>query len=173
MRALVVVAILAVSTWVSPAWALFESNKELSATAQITLDEAVKTAVKALPGKAVEAQIGKEDGRTVYEVEIIDSNKKTRTVYVDAQTGALPIEIEEDPVMRDYDYLRVIGATVLAGAVAVASQNVSDHMLWGPLKATASEPAPGQVFKVVNKDQFQGKWKQFKGGSQEAVGQVY
>jgi uncharacterized membrane protein YkoI len=35
----------------------------------------------------VEAQLGKEDGRTVYEIDIIDSSKKERTVYIDAQTG--------------------------------------------------------------------------------------
>jgi uncharacterized membrane protein YkoI len=51
------------------------------------LEQAIRTAVQALPGKAVEAQIGKEDGRTVFEVKIIDSQDKTRTVYVDAQTG--------------------------------------------------------------------------------------
>jgi hypothetical protein len=54
----------------SPAWALFESNKQL----------------------AVEAEIGKEDGRTVYEIEIVDSNNKTQKVYVDAQSGQAKID---------------------------------------------------------------------------------
>jgi uncharacterized membrane protein YkoI len=76
----------------SPAWALFETNKELVSTAKITLEEAVHHAVKAVPGKAVEAEIGKEDGRTVYEVEIIDMNKKTQKVYVDAQSGQTKID---------------------------------------------------------------------------------
>jgi uncharacterized membrane protein YkoI len=87
MRALIAVLTLAVTMSVTPAWALFETNKELSASARITLEQAIRTAVQTLPGKAVEAQIGKEDGRTVYEVKIIDSQDKTRTVYVDAQTG--------------------------------------------------------------------------------------
>jgi uncharacterized membrane protein YkoI len=76
----------------SPAWALFETNKELAATAKITLDEAVKNAVKAVPGKAVEADIGKEEGRTVYKIEIIDSNNKTQKVYVDAVNGQARID---------------------------------------------------------------------------------
>ena len=76
----------------SPAWALFETNKDLVATAKITMEEAVRNAVKAVPGKAVEAEIGKEDGRTVFEVEIIDANKKTQKVYVDAQTGQAKID---------------------------------------------------------------------------------
>lgn len=77
----------------TPAWALFETNKELIATAKVTLEDAVRSAVKAVPGsKAVEAEIGKEDGRTVYEVELIDASKKTQKVYVDAQTGQAKID---------------------------------------------------------------------------------
>jgi uncharacterized membrane protein YkoI len=79
---------LAASLGIGQAWALFETNKELAESAHITMDEAMKTAVAVVPGKAVEAQIGKEDGRTVYEIDIIDgTNKKERTVYVDAQSG--------------------------------------------------------------------------------------
>ena len=71
----------------SPAWAIFETNKELIASAKITLEEAVRNAVKLVPGKAVEAEIGTESGRTVYEVEVIDQNHKSQNVLVDAQTG--------------------------------------------------------------------------------------
>ncbi|BCA55704.1 exported protein of unknown function [Nitrospira sp. KM1] len=76
----------------SPSWALFESNKELSKGASVTLDKAVQAAVAAMPGKAVEAQIGREEGRTVYKVEIIDNGDKTRMVYVDAQTMQVKID---------------------------------------------------------------------------------
>ncbi len=76
----------------SPAWALFETNKQLAATATVTLEDAVKHALKEVPGKAVEAEIGKEDGRTVYEVEIVDHNNKTQKVYVDAQNGHVKID---------------------------------------------------------------------------------
>ena len=72
---------------VSPAWALFESNKELVASAKIPLEEAVKSAIKAVPGKAAEADLGKDDGRTIWKIEVIDHNNKSQTVYVDAQTG--------------------------------------------------------------------------------------
>ena len=83
----VIAALLAASLGIGPAWALFETNKQLAESATITMDQAVKTAVATVPGKAVEAQMGKEDGRTVYEIDIIDSSKKERTVYIDAQTG--------------------------------------------------------------------------------------
>ena len=91
MKQIVIGAALAGAMLTSPAWALFETNKEL-ASAKITLDEAVKQAVKAVPGKAVEADIGKEDGRTVYKVEIIDTNNKTQNVYVDAVNGQAKID---------------------------------------------------------------------------------
>lgn len=92
MKQIVMGAALAGAMLTSPAWALFETNKELAASAKITLDEAVKQAVKAVPGKAVEADIGKEDGRTVYKVEIIDTNNKTQKVYVDAVNGQAKID---------------------------------------------------------------------------------
>ena len=76
----------------SPAWALFETNKELISTAKITMEEAVRAASKAVPGgKVVQAELGKEDGRTVYDIEVIDANKKTQKVYVDAQTGTAKV----------------------------------------------------------------------------------
>ncbi|MCW5798622.1 MAG: Peptidase [Nitrospira sp.] len=91
MKKIIAVALLS-GVIASPAWALFETNKQLAATATVTLEDAVKHALKAVPGKAVEAEIGKEDGRTVYEVEIIDSNNKTQKVYVDAQSGQTKID---------------------------------------------------------------------------------
>jgi uncharacterized membrane protein YkoI len=48
--------------------------------------EAIKTAVQARPGKPVEVNMGKDDGRVVYKIEIIDG-KHTHKVYVDAMTG--------------------------------------------------------------------------------------
>ncbi|GAB1721912.1 MAG: peptidase M4 [Nitrospira sp. CR1.1] len=91
MKKLIAIALLS-GVIASPAWALFETNKELAATATVTLEDAVRHALKAVPGRAVEAEIGKEDGRTVYEVEIIDSNNKTQKVYVDAQSGQAKVD---------------------------------------------------------------------------------
>ncbi|GMV51201.1 hypothetical protein FBQ96_01570 [Nitrospirales bacterium NOB] len=91
MKKLLAIALLS-GVIASPAWALFETNKQLAATATVTLEEAVRHALTAVPGKAVEAEIGKEDGRTVYEVEIVDVNNKTQKVYVDAQSGQTKID---------------------------------------------------------------------------------
>lgn len=91
MKKMIAIALLS-GVIASPAWALFETNKQLASTATVTLEEAVKHALKVVPGKAVEAEIGKQDGRTVYEVEIIDSNNKEQKVYVDAQSGQAKID---------------------------------------------------------------------------------
>ncbi len=49
--------------------------------------EALKTAQKKVPGKPVEVDIGKDDGRVVYKIEIIDKSNNTKKVYIDAETG--------------------------------------------------------------------------------------
>ena len=73
---------------VVPAWALFESDRALSEKASISMVEAIKTAEQARPGKPVEVNMGKDDGRVVYKIEIVDG-KDTHKVYVDAMTGKL------------------------------------------------------------------------------------
>jgi len=82
-------AILAVSLSIgpTPSWALFETKAELSSMAQITMDKAVEIALQRVPGKAVGAEIEKEDGRATYEIKIIDTTNSSRKVHVDARTG--------------------------------------------------------------------------------------
>ena len=78
-----------VTGFLTPAWALFETNKQLSEKASISMIDAIKKAEKTVHGKPVEVNMGKDDGRVVYKVEIIDANKKSHTVYVDAQNGTI------------------------------------------------------------------------------------
>ena len=87
MRRLILPTVIATTLAAGSAWALFETNKDLIASAKIPLEEAVKSAIKVVPGKAAEADLGKDDGRTIWKIEIIDHNNKSQTVYVDAQTG--------------------------------------------------------------------------------------
>ncbi len=71
---------------VIPAWAMFESDRELSEKATVSMIDAIKPAQQAKPRKTVEVNMGKDDGRVVYKIEIVDG-KKTHKVYVDAMTG--------------------------------------------------------------------------------------
>lgn len=72
------------------AWALFETDRALSEKASVSMVEAIKTAEQTRPGKPVEVNLGKDDGRVVYKVEIIDG-KNTHKVYVDAVTGLVHV----------------------------------------------------------------------------------
>lgn len=71
---------------VVPAWALSESDQELSEMATVSMVEAIKVALQAKSGKAVEVHMGRVDDRVVYKIEIVDG-KRTHKVYVDAMTG--------------------------------------------------------------------------------------
>ncbi len=87
MKSIVRVALIGLMLSSAPAWALFESDRELSDKARISMIDALRTAQKKVPGKPVEVNMGKDDGRVVYKIEIIDKNKKTKKVYIDAETG--------------------------------------------------------------------------------------
>lgn len=84
-------AIVVIVGW-QPVWA-FEPNQALSDVARISLDQAVQTAVSVVPGKVVDAQLGKVETRcspnivTVYEIVLLDLNERLRTIYVHADTG--------------------------------------------------------------------------------------
>ena len=76
------------STMLTPTWALFETNKELSDKTRVSLIQAIRAAERrVMPGQPVEVTLGKDGGRIVYKVEILDANRKAHTVYVDAQNG--------------------------------------------------------------------------------------
>jgi uncharacterized membrane protein YkoI len=74
------------------AWALFETNKDLIAGTKVSMEEAIRSAIKVVPGKAAEADLGKDEGRTIWKIEVIDKHNKSQTVYVDAQTGMARLE---------------------------------------------------------------------------------
>jgi hypothetical protein len=88
----------------SPAWATEEDHPLAAFLGQnemsITLAQAVLTAVAAIPGRAVEAQLSADDGRIVYEVEIIDLDQDLRRVYVDAEAGKV-IKVRGTPSFAD------------------------------------------------------------------------
>ncbi len=81
---------------VNPSWALFGEDKaELLKETKITLVEAVEKALTNMKGRAVEAELEKEHGKTVYEIKIIDESGTTREIYVDAHSGNI-VKIEKD-----------------------------------------------------------------------------
>ena len=68
------------------------------------------------------------------------------------------------------DYLKILGSSILAGMLVLAGQWVSDNLM-PVVPATASAPAERDVLLVMNEEQFEGKWKQFKGKIKRQWGQ--
>jgi len=62
----------------------------------VTMEEAIKTATTQFPGKVLEAELESEDGKAVYEVEIVNVSGETREFEIDAQSGKiLSSELED------------------------------------------------------------------------------
>ncbi len=61
----------------------------LAAAAKVTIEQAIKTATDKVQGKVIEAELEKEDGKVVWEVEIVGADGKLSELYVDADTGVL------------------------------------------------------------------------------------
>ena len=87
-----ILGVFAFALLATPAWALFETNKDLIAQTKVPLEEAIRNAIKTVPGKAAEADLGKDEGRPVWKIKVIDLNNKSQTVYVDAQSGMTKLD---------------------------------------------------------------------------------
>lgn len=86
-----------------PAWSDEKGGKEkdetkqaveMSKTAKITVEQAIKTAMEKVAGKVIEAELERKHDRAVWEVEIVGADDKVTEVHVDADTGAV-IDTEE------------------------------------------------------------------------------
>lgn len=62
---------------------------------QITIEDAISIARDQIPGEVVKAELDREHGRLVYEVEIISTQGPKYEVEVDASTGNI-VHIELD-----------------------------------------------------------------------------
>ena len=68
----------------------FDRHSSLVDAARIPMQDAVRTAAASIPGgKAIEAELTTEGDRIVYEVDVLDPSRTSRTVYVDAKSGTI------------------------------------------------------------------------------------
>jgi len=66
-------------------------------TAKLSMEEAIATAKTQFPGQVLEAELEREDGQAIYEIEIANTAGAVTEVKVDAQSGeVLSSEIEDD-----------------------------------------------------------------------------
>lgn len=90
VRPIISVTLVITITWLglsATAPAFFDSRVQSEKPVPVTLDRAVAIAEASVPGKAIEAKLGQEDGRAVYQIVLIDSLNQARLSYVDAQSG--------------------------------------------------------------------------------------
>ncbi|MGG3196867.1 PepSY domain-containing protein [Priestia aryabhattai] len=67
-----------------------------NASPAISLDQAIKTALKSATGTVNETDLDQENDRLVYEIEIDTADKREATVSVDAKNGdVISVEIDD------------------------------------------------------------------------------
>lgn len=69
------------------AWAFVDSRASLADGSRIPLEVAIQEAKAIVPGQAIDAEISQQNGRAVYEVQILDPARQTHSVFVDARSG--------------------------------------------------------------------------------------
>jgi len=60
---------------------------DMAKATQITIDEAVQTAIKEVPGTVIKAELEKEHGPLMWEIEIVTSEGKVQEVHLDGASG--------------------------------------------------------------------------------------
>ncbi len=68
---------------------------EMAATAKVTIDQAIKTALGKVAGKVVEAELEKKHEKPVWEVEVVTEENKVMEIHIDAESGAV-LAVEEE-----------------------------------------------------------------------------
>jgi uncharacterized membrane protein YkoI len=89
-----------------PAWSDSKGKKDKEADtkitdlvkdATITIDQAIKTATEKAQGTVVEAELEKEHGKTVWEVEVLGADGHVMQVHIDAASGeVIDTEMKEE-----------------------------------------------------------------------------
>jgi uncharacterized membrane protein YkoI len=62
---------------------------EIAMAANVTIEQAVKTALENFPGKAIEAELKKQNDKMVWAVEIVTGERDIMGVRIDAESGSV------------------------------------------------------------------------------------
>jgi len=69
-------------------------------SAAIQIDQAIKLAIEAVSGNAIEAEFEMDEGQALWEVEVVTSDGKVMEVHVDSDSGAI-LNIEEKNYLKN------------------------------------------------------------------------
>ena len=82
-----VARILACVALLPPVLAGMAVAQDIPATARVTRQQAVATALAAMPGRLGKVEIERKRGRWIYVVEVMTREQGERDVFVDLETG--------------------------------------------------------------------------------------
>ena len=111
------VAIVAIFVLSPPAWSddkgkgkkeKAKETIEMAAAANVTIDQAIKTASEKVPGKVVEAELETKGSTLVWEIEVVTAENKVMEVHIDASSGAV-IDVEEEKTKKEMKHERKQG----------------------------------------------------------------
>jgi uncharacterized membrane protein YkoI len=86
-KSFVLVAALLLSNPVLAAKGNLKGKVAMAKAAKVDISDAIKKATSKASGKAIEVELKKKGGATVWEVEVLADNGKVTEVDVDANTG--------------------------------------------------------------------------------------
>ncbi len=73
------------------------SAQSVPAAVNLDTTAAIETALKEVPGTVHKTELERENGRMIYEIEIVTADGQEMEVEIDAETGAiLKIEADDD-----------------------------------------------------------------------------
>lgn len=72
-----------------------EAREAVKEGRALSLSRILPLALAAVPGEVLEVELEREDGRLVYEIEILARSGRVRKVTLDARTGAI-LEVDDD-----------------------------------------------------------------------------
>lgn len=75
-------------------------DKVEMAAAKVTIEQAVRTASEKVHGTVIDAELERNLGKLVWEVEVVTPEKRLLTVHVDADSGRV-LDVEEKEVERE------------------------------------------------------------------------
>jgi uncharacterized membrane protein YkoI len=74
-----------------------KQSAQLVNEAVLNVDQAMSIALAEVPGKVIETEIEKEDGKLVWEISVLDDQHQTFELEIDANSGELlKKELDDD-----------------------------------------------------------------------------
>lgn len=73
-----------------------DDNERVTMEVAIDAQQALVIAQQQVPGRVMETELENEDGKAVWEVEIVDANQQEWEISIDAQTGVILSKEQDD-----------------------------------------------------------------------------